>query len=38
MLRLQVFCFALLAVAAIATQPAWAGDLAQATLRIDGMV
>ena len=38
MLRLRLFCVALLAVAGIAHQPAWAVDLQQATLRIEGMV
>ncbi len=35
--RLRLFSFVLLVVAAIAHQPAWAVDLEQATLRIDGM-
>jgi hypothetical protein len=34
---LRLFSFVLLVVAAIAHQPAWAVDLEQATLRIDGM-
>jgi hypothetical protein len=35
--KLRLFSFVLLVVAAIAPQPAWAIDLEQATLRIDGM-
>ncbi len=38
MLRLRLFCFALLALAGIAQQQAWAEELTQATLRIEGMV
>ncbi len=35
--RLRLFSFVFLVVAAIATQPALAVDLEQATLRIDAM-
>ena len=38
MLRLRLFGVALLVVAGIAHEHAWAVDLAQATLRLDGMV
>jgi hypothetical protein len=38
LLRLRLVYFALLAVAGIANQQAWAVELTQATLRIDGMV